>query len=499
MNSNRNPNADYEARLLEVLESCVDLCNGDLAFLTLRDGSGSFLASSVGVTLSQLPSDLSFVGRRTGLFVVEDVRDTTRLNSFIHDKLGGVFYAELGLATSSADDIGTISIVKRCSQSLDATQISGLESLARAFSWYIEETAQSNAAFSTLAEHRDRLEQDEALFQLLGRIGEVTRATIDAEEVMRKSSKLLGSYLGASRCAYAEVNEDSNRFTILEDFTDGCESASGHYSLKDFGELVEQALKKGETVALRDVEGELSESDGASSFLAIDIRAIIVCPLIKGGALVAMMAVHQTEPRDWTDREIRVVEEVVERCWDSIERARAESRARENEDQLRDFFEHAPDAIIITDSQGLIAAVNLQAEALFGYPRSELSGLSVDILIPSTDQLNHESLRQEYGQRPHGRTVTSPTRRLRAVRKDGSSFPADISLSPLHTKTGLNVATAIRDATESEHIRTIFSAPNDSKAWVPWQVGWPTISTTPWPPFSWPRSSFWQNFPSPRS
>lgn len=61
-------------------------------------------------------------------------------------------------------------------------------------------------------------------------------------------------------------------------------------------------------------------------FNAIGIKALICYPLIKGGVLRAMMAVHQTTPRDWLPNEITIVQDVVERCWASIERRAAEEK-----------------------------------------------------------------------------------------------------------------------------------------------------------------------------
>lgn len=117
------------------------------------------------------------------------------------------------------------------------------------------------------------------------------------------------------------------------------------------------------------------------------------------------------------------------------------------EDKFRQIFETAPDAKFLVDAEGKILLVNAQAEALFGYKRSELFGNSVEMLIPARFRDAHPAKRAEYFRNPHVR----PMRRganFRGLRKDGSEFPAEISLSPLHTDEGLVVAAAIRDVTE---------------------------------------------------
>jgi len=63
-------------------------------------------------------------------------------------------------------------------------------------------------------------------------------------------------------------------------------------------------LRSGRTLIIRNVAAELSPGDGAETFEAIGIQAIITCPLVKAGSLRAMMAVHQAMPRDWQPREV---------------------------------------------------------------------------------------------------------------------------------------------------------------------------------------------------
>lgn len=165
-------------------------------------------------------------------------------------------------------------------------------------------------------------------------LAKATRMLGAPEEIMVVMSRMLGEHLGASRCAYADVNKDGDRFTILHDYTDGCSSTVGNYHLSLFGPRAVATLQSGHTLIVRSVETELTPAEGADMFTAIGIQAIVTCPLVKDGSLRAMMAVHQTTPRDWTASEVGVVQEVVERCWAAIERRRAEASLRESTAQL---------------------------------------------------------------------------------------------------------------------------------------------------------------------
>jgi len=174
------------------------------------------------------------------------------------------------------------------------------------------------------------LRESEEHFRFLNDLSEATRMLADPAQIMAATARLLGRHLNASRCAYADVESDNERFTILHDYTDGCVSTVGNYQLSLFGARAVATLNSGQTLVIRDVQAELQSGEGGDMFAAIGINAIITCPLIKDGGLRAMMAVHQTTARDWTPAEIAIVQEVVERCWATIERRNVQERLRES-------------------------------------------------------------------------------------------------------------------------------------------------------------------------
>jgi len=160
--------------------------------------------------------------------------------------------------------------------------------------------------------------------RLLDEIGEATRIAVEPRAIMAEATRLLGEHLGVTRVAYADLEPDNDRFTIRHDWREaGAISTVGTYSLDLFGSRATSNLRVGRTLLVADVDAELAAADGADMFNAIGIKAIICCPLVRGGRLVAMMAVHQRDPRAWTEAEVALVEAVVERCWAHIERVRA--------------------------------------------------------------------------------------------------------------------------------------------------------------------------------
>ena len=109
------------------------------------------------------------------------------------------------------------------------------------------------------------------------------------------------------------------------------------------------------------------------------------------------------------------------------------------------LLDAAPDALVVTAPDARIVLATRQVEPLLGYAPDELLGQPIEVLVPAPQCAGHVGLRQAYLRSPTARPM-GYRRVLHARRKDGSSFPAEISLSPLDTPTGLLVSAAIRDA-----------------------------------------------------
>jgi len=115
--------------------------------------------------------------------------------------------------------------------------------------------------------------------------------------------------------------------------------------------------------------------------------------------------------------------------------------------RFRSLLDAAPDAMAIVDRTGRIVVVNGQAEKLFGYSRGELAQKPVEMLLPPRFRASHAAHRSGFFREPNTRAMGSGLE-LYAVRKDGSEFPVEISLSPIETDEGLMVSSSIRDVTE---------------------------------------------------
>lgn len=129
-----------------------------------------------------------------------------------------------------------------------------------------------------------------------------------------------------------------------------------------------------------------------------------------------------------------------------LEREQEADMKLKAESRFRELLEAAPDAIIEADEDGRIVLLNRVTEKLFGYSREELLGRNVDTLLPPDMMDRHKEHRERYWANPTVRPMGFGYS-LKACRKDGSEFPAEISLSPVHNETGFRVTAIIRDVT----------------------------------------------------
>ncbi|MDZ8096952.1 MULTISPECIES: YlcI/YnfO family protein [unclassified Nostoc] len=192
------------------------------------------------------------------------------------------------------------------------------------------------------------------------------RLLTDANEIQAIAAFVLGEFLGANRVIYIEVLPSGKEVIVHKNYTNGVAELSGLYHLEDFGRNLTDDHRTGRTAIVPDVANypKYSASDRAR-YRSIDIAAHIDVPLIKKDRFVALLAVHQANPRQWTEDEVKRVEETAEQTWAAVERARAEAALRDSrtelERQLRKFdalVAAIPDFIYTFDLAGRFTYVS---------------------------------------------------------------------------------------------------------------------------------------------
>lgn len=198
------------------------------------------------------------------------------------------------------------------------------------------------------------------------------RRVTEAREAMATAAEMLGRHLKANRAGYYELREGAGSFVVERDWTDvTTPSFAGEHRISDYGPLIYDELKAGRTVRIDDalVHPLTAEDSVAAEFLRAGKRSTIIAPLIRDGRLVASFYVHQTEPRHWRDDEVSLLQEVAERTWTSILRARAETALRDSEERFRQFAKHSSTVLWIQDLETReIEYISPAYEAIWGEP-----------------------------------------------------------------------------------------------------------------------------------
>lgn len=124
-----------------------------------------------------------------------------------------------------------------------------------------------------------------------------------------------------------------------------------------------------------------------------------------------------------------------------------QSAAQFGAESARQAAQFAPDAIVVVDRHSRIIIANVRAEEMFGYTSEELRAMDVGALIPEQLREGHERQLAGYLASPEARPMSGPIEVV-GRRKDGSEFPAEISLGPARSEHGLLVTAIIRDITD---------------------------------------------------
>jgi PAS domain S-box-containing protein len=196
------------------------------------------------------------------------------------------------------------------------------------------------------------------------------RGIDDPEEVKAAATELLGEYLGAARVGYADVDEAEDRVTVRGDWTrQGAvpSLAGGHATLSSFGKEAVAYLRAGEVIVIDDVEAYPTQDPARrASWDNLGLRALITVPMVRDGALRAMLYVHEPVVRHWTRAEAAMARDVAERTWAAVERAQAEQSLRESEDHYRHAVELNPQVTWTSLPNGVLNRVSSRWEEWTG-------------------------------------------------------------------------------------------------------------------------------------
>ena len=201
---------------------------------------------------------------------------------------------------------------------------------------------------------------------------EELRGLADPHRLTLAAAEALGRHIGGARAGYGEIDGGGEVVAVERDWTDGTvASLAGKARLLDaFGPAVIAELRAGRTLVVEDcLTDPRSAGEGhAATWASIGTRALVVVPLLRDGRLIAILYVHEPEPRRWGIAEVSLAEDTARRTWAAVERARAEALLRESEARLRSMADAVPQIVWITDAEGRVEFFNQQWSNYTGVP-----------------------------------------------------------------------------------------------------------------------------------
>lgn len=226
----------------------------------------------------------------------------------------------------------------------------------------------------SIAMERKRAEQElqarQRRQEFILELADAVRTMRDPSEIQVTASRMLGQHLGANRVGYAESEDEGRTAVVALNYTDGVPGVEGRHSLEDFGADVLKGLRAGRTVAREDVAHDPSLSAAErNAYERLQVLSTVNVPVIKESGLVAVLFVHQSEPRRWSRDEIALLEEVAERTWDAVDRARLASAERQRIETQRLLLQAAAALSSSMDMQEVLTRLADIARELTRTPR----------------------------------------------------------------------------------------------------------------------------------
>jgi PAS domain S-box-containing protein len=185
-------------------------------------------------------------------------------------------------------------------------------------------------------------------------LSDALRPLADQEEIQAEAMRLLGEKIGVNRAQYYVADETGEYLSSSGGYSNGIPAAIGRFHLIEFGKYAFDGFHAGETQVVSDARTDPRITEEVlRSYETVGFMAYIGVPFVQRGRLVGTLAVHQSNPRQWTVSERMMVEETAERAGIAVEQARAESALRQSQERFQQFANASAAGMWIRDAETL--------------------------------------------------------------------------------------------------------------------------------------------------
>ncbi|MBM7117909.1 PAS domain S-box protein [Archangium primigenium] len=273
----------------------------------------------------------------------------------------------------------------------------------------------------------DERKQAELRQSVFMEISDRLRDMTDTADIAGAVMPRVGKLFHALRAGYGSIDSQQELVNMEREWVAGPDvsSVAGIHRFSDYGVFIEN-LKRGETIAIPDIEKDPRTAPGAANLLGIGIRALLNVPLMEQGRFVAVLYVHDAQARRWNEDEIEFVRNVADRIWTASERIKAMEQLRRANETLEQRVEErtrerdrvwnvSQDLLVVADYEGRFVSVNPAWSAILGWEPEELLGKNSQWLEHPED---HDKSRAEREHLSAGERTQQFENRLR--HKDGT-------------------------------------------------------------------------------
>jgi signal transduction histidine kinase/ActR/RegA family two-component response regulator len=192
-------------------------------------------------------------------------------------------------------------------------------------------------------------------------LADMLRRLDDPSQIFVETSAALGRFLQVSRVLYGDYDADRQLVTFHSNYTDGMVSElNGTFPATLFGAANFGSLVHGSWVS-SDLQADprTGGPDTWPNFASLQIRAGVVVPVHRNGALTTCLFINDNLPRVWSADIVRLIEDVAERSWSALERVRAEEALRLADRRKDEFL-----AMLAHELRNPLAPISAAAQLL---------------------------------------------------------------------------------------------------------------------------------------